>query len=37
MTWDGQKLMVEILKVVLYLTAAGAQPRIFPPNLQENR
>ena len=37
MTWDGQKLMVEILKVVRYLTAAGAQPRIFSSNLQENR
>ena len=33
MSWGGQKLMVEILKVVRYLTAGGAPPphHIPPP------
>ena len=31
MSWSGQKVMVEILKVGRYLTAGGAPPLIFYP------
>ena len=37
MFWGGQKLMVEILKIVRYITAGGGPLLIIPPNLSKNR